>query len=143
MSVDQPAANRIAETVRGAIADGNPMSSANTLLDAANTIKALLSGGSQPELMRVNRIGFALGHGLETAAIVSRGNPTQVNIDTFVAVTQKWRGSLPQDIEECGLSENLKASIRGTNVRVGSPADLSKLIDASREILTLAQKSRG
>jgi hypothetical protein len=143
LEVPRVVAETIQSTLQSALAEDNPMSGASKLLDAQNLIKASLSTGSRPELMRVNRIGFVLGHGLETAAVVSRGNPTQSNINTFVGVTQKWRSAMPDDIAQCGLPANLKEAIRRTNIAVNTVDDLNKVVDASKDVLTAARKVSG
>jgi hypothetical protein len=129
------------------MAEKNPLEAAKKLLKVINTIKSMLGmlfpeGTSQPQIWRIYRIGYALGYQCELAAITSTNNPSEQNLITFTGLTQKMRISLPEDLADSRLPNDIKSLIRDTNIEVNTTEDLDSIVKTSQELYNLIRSEK-
>ncbi len=144
LKVEKTIAAKSVELINNACAEENSIEGARKLLDVMNAGKTTLMeafppGASQSQLWRVYRIGISMGFLLEESSIFMAQNPTKQHLVMFTGITQKWRSTLPEDLEKCDLSEDIQTMIRATNIIVNETEDLGKIQTKAKELFNLIQ----
>ncbi|MHC4236604.1 MAG: hypothetical protein ACYSUQ_15935, partial [Planctomycetota bacterium] len=129
-----PIENSDVATVVAAFGEGfanaNPIAGAQRLLAGMNLVKDRLSASAHPDLMHLYRIGMMVGHTIETAVVVTRGNPTPKHIETISRLLAPYRTTLPQDLAQARLPADVTEAARRVGAEIHSAEDLDAVIGA-------------
>ena len=147
LNIVKTAADGFVSLTDQAMAEGNPIEASKKLLDVVNAIKTTLSlvfpeSTGQPQIWRVYRIGYSLGYQFELAAITSTGNPTRQNLTTFTGLSQKVRISLPEDLANSKLPDDIESLIKDTNMEANTTEDLDSIVKTSLELYDLIRSEK-
>lgn len=121
-------------------ANPNAIAGAERLLGGMNLVKDRLSASAHPDLMHVYRIGMVVGHSIETAVVVTRGNPTREHIEIISGLLGRYRTTLPQDLARAGLPADVTEAARRVGAEINSTEDLVAVIGACLTVKDLAEK---
>jgi len=147
LNIVKTAAEGFVNLTDQALAEKNPLEASKKLLEVINALKTTLSmvfpeGTSQPQIWRVYRIGYSLGYQFELAAITSTSNPSEQNLITFTGLSQKMRITLPEDLADSKLPNDIKSLIRDTNIEVNTTEDLDNIVKTSQELYNLIRSEK-
>jgi hypothetical protein len=139
-----PIENSDVATVVAAFGEGfanaNPIAGAQRLLAGMNLVKDRLSASAHPDLMHVYRIGMMVGHTIETAVVVTRGNPTPKHIETISGLLARYRTTLPQDLAQARLPADVTEAARRVGAEIHSAEDLDAVIGACLTVKDLVER---
>ena len=147
LNIVKTAAEGFVNLTDQALAEKNPLEASKKLLEVINALKTTLSmifpeGAGQPQIWLIYRIGYSLGYQFELAAITSTNNPSEQNLITFTGLSQKVRISLPEDLADSKLPDDIKSLIRDTNIEVNKTEDLDSIVKTSQELYNLIRSEK-
>lgn len=143
VGLDDPDAGAAVVALRDGFADSSPLTGAQRILEAGNLFKDRLAAGAHPSLMNAFRIGFVVAHTTETAVVLTQGNPNAGHLQTFNALTGRYRATLRDDLAQAQLPSELVSAVERAAVDAQSVDDLAGLIGACLTVKDLVAQMNG